>query len=59
GYPDILTNVHFLRFLYTNLTLGNVSYFDKEMKVRKWSADYSFLRLQKPEFRETWLEHAN
>ncbi|XP_035233817.1 neprilysin-2-like [Stegodyphus dumicola] len=59
GHPDILINRSFLELLYSNLTLGNESYFDKEMKVRKWSADYSFLRLQRPEFSETWLEHAN
>ncbi|XP_035227775.1 neprilysin-2-like [Stegodyphus dumicola] len=58
GYPKELLNDTYVSDLYTNLTLSNESYFENIMKVRRWSTDYSFSRLRKPNIKGEWKKHA-
>ncbi|XP_035209108.1 membrane metallo-endopeptidase-like 1, partial [Stegodyphus dumicola] len=47
SYPDLLRNDSFIAKRYENLKLTNESYFDKAMKVRKWSTDNFLSQLRK------------
>ncbi|KAF8774872.1 Neprilysin-2 like protein [Argiope bruennichi] len=58
GYPHELLNDTAVMELYENLTITNGSYFDNIMNLRKWSTDYAFDQLRKPNIRGEWKKHA-
>lgn len=58
GYPSELLNDTLVSSLYQNLTLSQEGYFDNIIKVRKWSTDYAFSQLRKPNIRGEWKKHA-
>ncbi|GFT19377.1 neprilysin-2 [Nephila pilipes] len=58
GYPHELLNDTLVLELYENLTITNGSYFDNIMSLRRWSTDYAFSQLRKPNIRGEWKKHA-
>ncbi|XP_067139630.1 neprilysin-2-like [Centruroides vittatus] len=59
GYPDELLNDTKISSLYENLTtLEKDNYFSNIQKVRKWSTDYAFNQLRKPNEKGDWKKHA-
>ena len=48
GYPDELLNNSMVADLYKSLDLGPDSYFTNVQNLRKWSTDYAFNQLRKP-----------
>ncbi|GIY26780.1 neprilysin-2 [Caerostris darwini] len=58
GYPHELLNDTAVLELYENLTISNGSYFDNIMSLRRWSTDYAFTQLRKPNIRGEWKKHA-
>ncbi|KFM80765.1 hypothetical protein X975_25702, partial [Stegodyphus mimosarum] len=44
--------------MYKNLTLSEGSYFNNELKARKWLTDYSFSLLRKPVIKSEWTKFA-
>lgn len=58
GYPKELLNNTAVMNLYENLTISNDNYFQNIMRLRKWSTDYAFSQLRKPNIRGEWKKHA-
>ncbi|XP_054716984.1 neprilysin-2-like [Uloborus diversus] len=58
GYPQELLNDSYVSDLYLNLTITNESYFGNIMSLRKWSTDYAFSQLRKPNIKGEWKKHA-
>lgn len=48
GYPDQLLNDSMVAELYQNLELTADNYFQNIQNLRKWSTDYAFDQLRKP-----------
>ncbi|XP_015794800.1 neprilysin-2-like [Tetranychus urticae] len=58
GYPDELLNNSKVGELYTNLSLVERSYFTNVQNLRKWSTDFAFNKLRKPNLKGEWTKHA-
>ncbi|XP_042901081.1 neprilysin-2 isoform X3 [Parasteatoda tepidariorum] len=58
GYPQELLNESLVMELYENLTITNGSYFENIMSLRRWSTDYAFSQLRKPNIKGEWKKHA-
>lgn len=58
GYPDELLNDTKIEDLYSGLDLRRGHYFDNILHLRKWSTDYSFSQLRKPNQKVDWRKHA-
>ncbi|RWS25636.1 membrane metallo-endopeptidase-like 1 [Leptotrombidium deliense] len=58
GYPEELLDEKKVGELYEmlNLTLG--SYFENVQKLRRWSTNYAFDQLRKPNMKGDWRKHA-
>lgn len=57
GYPDELLDDAKVSSLYENLTVSRDGYFSNIQKVRKWSTDYAFSQLRKPNEKGDWKKH--
>ncbi|KAG8183510.1 hypothetical protein JTE90_003860 [Oedothorax gibbosus] len=58
GYPQELLNNTLVMEHYKKLTVTNESYYDNIMRLGKWSTDYAFSQLRKPNIKGAWNEHA-
>ncbi|XP_035206091.1 neprilysin-2-like [Stegodyphus dumicola] len=58
GYAKELLNASYISDLYKNLNIDNTSYFDIRRKIFKWSTDYSFSLLRKPNMKGRWNKHS-
>jgi len=58
GYPDQLLNDSMVGDLYKNLHLSPDDYFQNIQNLRKWSTDYAFDQLRKPNLKGDWRKHA-
>lgn len=58
GYPDELLNDTLIEELYSGLDLKRAQYFENILHLRKWSTDYSFRQLRKPNLKVDWRKHA-
>ena len=58
GYPDELLNMTLIEDLYKGLELYRGQYFDNMLRLRKWSTDFSFQKLRKPNLKVDWRRHA-
>ncbi|KAI1296514.1 Membrane metallo-endopeptidase-like 1 [Halotydeus destructor] len=58
GYPDELLNNTKVGSLYDNLEISDDQYFTNVQNLRKWSTDYAFDQLRKPNLKGDWRKHA-
>ncbi|UYV81915.1 Nep2 [Cordylochernes scorpioides] len=63
GYPDELLNNTKVSGMYANLTITPDDYFTNIQNIRKWSTDYAFNQLRKPNEKgevpsQIWKKHA-
>lgn len=58
GYPDELLNDTLVEDLYSGLEFDKKRYFNNILHLRKWSVDYSFNQLRKPNLKVDWRKHA-
>ncbi|XP_035220297.1 neprilysin-2-like [Stegodyphus dumicola] len=59
GYPNELLDDVIMSKLYVGLNLTNEGYFDKALKVRKWSTDNYFSKYREKNAEKDWKTHAN
>lgn len=58
GYPDELLNDTLIEELYKGLHFDRRDYFKNILQLRRWSIDYSFNQLRKPNLKVDWRKHA-
>ncbi|RWS10237.1 membrane metallo-endopeptidase-like 1 [Dinothrombium tinctorium] len=58
GYPEQILDDEKVGKLYETLNLTMESYFDNVQRLRKWSTDYAFSQLRKPNLKGDWRKHA-
>ncbi|XP_054160650.1 neprilysin-2-like isoform X2 [Oppia nitens] len=58
GYPDELMDNEKIADLYKNLELQPNNYFKNVQNLRRWSTDYAFNQLRKPNLKGDWRKHA-
>nr|XP_042904447.1 neprilysin-2-like [Parasteatoda tepidariorum] len=58
GYPQELLDDSLVSQLYENLTITSENYFMNNLNIRKWTTNYYFSKLRKPNIKGDWKDHA-